>query len=75
MEEDRRVDRERKQSQKIIRTEEEMEEDRRVDRERIQSYKNNLHRDKNKIATRMEEILNGDMYIEPLHERRPQGGS
>ena len=46
MEEDRRVDRERKQSQKIIRTEEEMEEDRRVDRERIQSYKNNLCREK-----------------------------
>ena len=45
-----------------------MEEDRRVDRERIQSYNNNLHRDKNKIATRMEEILKGDIYIEPLHE-------
>ena len=47
-----------------------MEEDRRVDRERIQSYKNNLHRDKNYIATRMEEILNDDIYIETLHERR-----
>ena len=46
MEEDRRVDRERKQSQRINRTEDEMEEDRRVDRKRIQSYKNNLHRQK-----------------------------
>ena len=75
MEEDRRVDRERKQSQRINKTEEEMEEDRKVYRERIKSYKNNLQRDKNGKATRMEEILNGDMYIEPLHERRPQRGS
>ena len=50
-------------SQRRNLTDYQKEEVRRVDRERIQSYNNNLHKDKNKIATMMEEIFNGDIYM------------
>ena len=62
------VQRDRMCSHRRNQTDDLREEVRRVDRERIQSYNNNLHKNKNEIATMMEEILNGDIYIEPLHE-------
>ena len=45
-----------------------MEENRRLQRQRTEYYNNNVHKNKNEIATMMQEILNGDIYIAPLHE-------
>ena len=44
------------------------EENLRLQKKRTEYYNNNLHKNKNEIATMMEEILNGDIYIAPLHE-------
>ncbi len=49
---------ESRSSQRRNQTEDQREEVRRVDRESIESYNNNLHKNKNEIATMMEEILN-----------------